>query len=413
MYECKECGHQVNDVSAVREHCERVHGDPECHQSVRETFYRCQVCEEVILCQRNEIGGRFVGAHNISLAVHHCKKKHGKDGTKHYRVSSRCKCSVCRKPVMHEKKNLIDHMHKMHKFNLATYEERVDRGGAELADWKEGCTFKCKSCDETFSLLSKVMSHYVSSGHGKGTADCNKITVRDIYPCLLCVPSESKTLNDHMPKKHHNNLVKCENAFDMIFTISVPNILERIFFSLDYESLKNCHKVCNKWRTALTSDCLKWKKGQVYLKFVQEEYKLNVTGSEKEEDEISLAVSSRQGDVMSIKNILCKGVDPNCVSRWSKRWSNTPLFIAVMHESGAEVLKVLLEAGADPNIPNNSEETPLYWATVQGEIGVVKLLLDAGADPNIANIHRETPLYCARMRGNVSLVNVLLAAGAH
>ena len=33
-------------------------------------------------------------------------------------------CLVCRRPVMHENKNLIDHMHKTHKFNLATYEER-------------------------------------------------------------------------------------------------------------------------------------------------------------------------------------------------------------------------------------------------------------------------------------------------
>ena len=27
-----------------------------------------------------------------------------------------------------------------------------DQGGAALADWKEGCTFKCKSCDFTATL---------------------------------------------------------------------------------------------------------------------------------------------------------------------------------------------------------------------------------------------------------------------
>ena len=59
--------------------------------------------------------------------VAHSKKEHGKDGTtRHYRVSSRVEheCLVCKKPVMHENKNLTDHMHKIHHFNLATYEER-------------------------------------------------------------------------------------------------------------------------------------------------------------------------------------------------------------------------------------------------------------------------------------------------
>ena len=63
----------MNDVSAVRKHCERAHGDPECHQPDREAFYSCRVCEEVILCQRNEIEGHVVGAHNVTLAEYSAK----------------------------------------------------------------------------------------------------------------------------------------------------------------------------------------------------------------------------------------------------------------------------------------------------------------------------------------------------
>ena len=62
----------------------------------------------------------------------------------------------------------------------------ADKGGAELASWKEGCTFKCKSCPFTATLRSDVKKHCIAAGHGKGTTDCYEITVRDFYPCVLC-----------------------------------------------------------------------------------------------------------------------------------------------------------------------------------------------------------------------------------
>ena len=75
--------------------------------------FACNYCSE-------EMASRYA-------MVSHCKREHGNDGTtKHYKVASRVEheCLVCKKPVMHENKNLTDHMHKSHKFNLITYEER-------------------------------------------------------------------------------------------------------------------------------------------------------------------------------------------------------------------------------------------------------------------------------------------------
>ena len=34
-------------------------------------------------------------------------------------------------------------------------------------------------------------------------------------------------------------------AFEILFNRQVPHIVEKIFFSLDYESLKKCLEVCN------------------------------------------------------------------------------------------------------------------------------------------------------------------------
>ena len=43
-------------------------------------------------------------------------------------------------------------------------------------------------------------------------------------------------------------------AFDKLFTKSVPHILEKIFFSLDFKSFNTCMDVSKTWRDLLTSD---------------------------------------------------------------------------------------------------------------------------------------------------------------
>jgi ankyrin repeat protein len=59
---------------------------------------------------------------------------------------------------------------------------------------------------------------------------------------------------------------------------------------------------------------------------------------------------------------------------------------------GASLLKILLEAGADPNEQMLAEEvTPLHFAVMAGNYSAVKILLEAGADPNIKDNSGTTP----------------------
>ena len=44
------------------------------------------------------------------------------------------------------------------------------------------------------------------------------------------------------------------SPFDLLFTRNIYQILEKIFFYLDYESYRNCFDVCRAWTTFLTSD---------------------------------------------------------------------------------------------------------------------------------------------------------------
>src|SRR6056297_2446330 len=71
----------------------------------------------------------------------------------------------------------------------------------------------------------------------------------------------------------------------------------------------------------------------------------------------------------------------------------------------------LLEMGADPNVPNNNSQTPLYLAIDKGlGNGFIKALLGAGADPNVGSPY-YTPLEMAIRKRDIELAQMLMDAG--
>jgi len=64
----------------------------------------------------------------------------------------------------------------------------------------------------------------------------------------------------------------------------------------------------------------------------------------------------------------------------------------------ADVVKVLLESGADPDAKNNGGHTPLHAAAYRGHLNVASLLLEHGADPCVTNKDGDIPLVTAQKR---------------
>ena len=69
----------------------------------------------------------------------------------------------------------------------------------------------------------------------------------------------------------------------------------------------------------------------------------------------------------------------------------TPLHLAAW-KGHADVVKFLLDQGADPNVVENSGDTPLHYAASWGFVDCARLLLSRGAEVNMRNRDGQTPL---------------------
>ena len=186
-----------------------------------------------------------------------------------------------------------------------------------------------------------------------------------------------------------------------------PHILEKIFLFLDYESFKICFKVCTTWRELIISELLKRK--------AKDTFSLEI-----EEDGRKLTLAAREGRITIIRGLLSTNMVD--INMWSdiereENWrddeyhTTTPLFEAARN-SHTDILSLLLDKGAKPNIPDEYGDTPLKAAAGKGNKEAVKLLIDSGADPNMFDDRKCTALHDAARMGYNNVIKMLLDIGA-
>src|SRR5262249_30183418 len=78
-----------------------------------------------------------------------------------------------------------------------------------------------------------------------------------------------------------------------------------------------------------------------------------------------------------------------------------------------EVLRSLLQKGANVNATEGDGTTALHWASYSDDLEAADLLIRAGAKVNAANDLGATPLWAACQNGSEAMVRRLLAAGAN
>ncbi|XP_051854782.1 2-5A-dependent ribonuclease [Antechinus flavipes] len=90
-----------------------------------------------------------------------------------------------------------------------------------------------------------------------------------------------------------------------------------------------------------------------------------------------------------------------------------PPLIQAVKEGDFELVKQLLEKGADVNIKMEGGWTPLHNAAKEGNKDIVELLLEKGADLHIRKENGATPFIVAAIVGDVELLELFLSKGAN
>ncbi len=91
--------------------------------------------------------------------------------------------------------------------------------------------------------------------------------------------------------------------------------------------------------------------------------------------------------------------------------SDTPLHYACEY-GHSDVVRLLLEHGANMSLSDDNDWTPLDRACEQGFPNIVRLLLDHGAEVNDWDEGGRTPLHVACLYGRSDVVRLLLEKGA-
>lgn len=78
-----------------------------------------------------------------------------------------------------------------------------------------------------------------------------------------------------------------------------------------------------------------------------------------------------------------------------------------------DVIRVLLNHGADPEIEDKDGDRAVHHAAFGDEPAVIEMLAQSGSDLNARNKKRQTALHIGVNKGHLGVVRTLLRLGCH
>jgi hypothetical protein len=116
-----------------------------------------------------------------------------------------------------------------------------------------------------------------------------------------------------------------------------------------------------------------------------------------------LGGAAKSGNIKEVETLINKGADVNETGVMGV----TPLYEALAYRASPDIVRLLLEKGADPNRGLSTGWRPIHLAVHNGDPIAVKLLLDSGAKVNVLNPYKKTPLQMAEEKGDMVVAQLL------
>ena len=118
--------------------------------------------------------------------------------------------------------------------------------------------------------------------------------------------------------------------------------------------------------------------------------------------DISILDAVSAGNVDVVKMYLSDGLDLNLKY---EQWFSTTLLHRAVAADQEEIVKLLIDRGADVNAKDINSNAPLSLTGIHGNVSVADLLVSSGADLNYKGFGGWTPLHMAAFKGHINLVN--------
>ena len=122
---------------------------------------------------------------------------------------------------------------------------------------------------------------------------------------------------------------------------------------------------------------------------------------------LHIAAASNQLDAATF--LIEHGVDLNAKD---KNGGFTALDMALSSAHYIDMVRLLIERGANVNTASSQGITPLDEAAMRGQKDAIELLVAKGADLNARDVKRNTPLLWALMMGRTDAAVALIEAGS-
>lgn len=127
------------------------------------------------------------------------------------------------------------------------------------------------------------------------------------------------------------------------------------------------------------------------------------------EDE--LVEEAGDGNLQRVRELLDEGID---INHKNEQNEGRAALHAASENNREDVVRFLLEKGANVNIQDSAGNTPLLYASRYGHEGIARILIDAGANVNQRNVEGRIPLHDACWNGySRQLVKLLLDKGSN